>query len=146
MVIKPLRKSCLVSNDLLLVFYCTSAHTCTCISTHHIWAALQAQKLSANRWCCYRPFLYDLLWETSTSLSRNTHCSSGLWYTCFQNSRAQLQMITIKGFKMKDIVAKQETNDQAELCNIIILKKGLLMNYRSIFVLSHVSKNILKCY
>lgn len=36
---------------------------------------------------------------------------------------------------MKEIVTKQEANDRAELCNVIILKMGLLMNYRRIFVL-----------
>lgn len=30
-----------------------------------------------------------------------------------------LQIITIKEFKMKDIITKQETNDWAELCNVI---------------------------
>lgn len=47
---------------------------------------------------------------------------------------------------MKDIVTKQETNDWAELRNVIKLKMGLLMNYRRIFVLSSVSINALNIY
>lgn len=146
MVIKPLRKSCLVSNDLVLVFYCTSAHMYMHKHTPHLGLYSKLRSLLQIVSVLTGHFCMISYGKPVTSLSRNTHCSSGLWYTCFQNSRAQLQMITIKGFKMKDIVAKQETNDQAELCNIIILKKGLLMNYRSIFVLFHVSKNTLKCY